>query len=78
MRRRSFGRTYTVEWTGGGNDNRFEIDLYYCGSVCMEVRVGYLMFAFAIKNCFMIPHALAKETKANTPISRILTLNAAF
>lgn len=33
-----FVRTYTVEWTGGGNDNRFEIDLYYCGSVCLEVR----------------------------------------
>lgn len=30
-------RTYTVEWTGTGSDNRFEIDLYYCGSFCMEV-----------------------------------------
>ncbi|CAM9846776.1 unnamed protein product, partial [Hapterophycus canaliculatus] len=30
-------RTYTVEWTGGSANNRFEIDLYYCGSVCTEV-----------------------------------------
>lgn len=29
--------TYTVEWTGTGSDERFEIDLYYCGSFCMEV-----------------------------------------
>jgi len=33
-------RTYTVEWTGGGTDNRFEIDLYYCGSVCLEDDCG--------------------------------------
>lgn len=29
-------RTYTVEWTGT-TDGRFEIDLYMCGSMCMEV-----------------------------------------
>lgn len=29
--------TLTVEWDGTGNDNRFQIDLYYCGSMCMEV-----------------------------------------
>lgn len=27
-----------MEWTGTGSDNRYEIDLYYCGSYCMEVR----------------------------------------
>ncbi len=31
-------RTYTVEWTGASDDARFEIDLYYCNSMCMEVR----------------------------------------
>lgn len=31
--------TYTVEWTGA-DSGRFEIDLYYCGSMCMEVRRG--------------------------------------
>lgn len=30
-------RTYTVEWDGTSEDNRFEIDLYYCGSYCMTV-----------------------------------------
>lgn len=29
--------TYTVEWTGA-DSGRFEIDLYHCGSMCMEVR----------------------------------------
>ncbi|CAM9309581.1 unnamed protein product, partial [Hapterophycus canaliculatus] len=33
-------RTYTVEWTGTGSDNRFEIDLYYCGSMCTEDSCG--------------------------------------
>eukprot|EP00904_Undaria_pinnatifida_P003644 jgi/Undpi1/13280/HiC_scaffold_8.g02942.m1 len=33
-------RTYTVEWTGTGSDNRYEIDLYYCGSYCMEDDCG--------------------------------------
>ncbi|CAM9925842.1 unnamed protein product [Ectocarpus sp. 4 AP-2014] len=32
-------RTYTVEWTGTG-DSRFDIDLYYCGSFCMEDECG--------------------------------------
>lgn len=32
-------RTYTVEWTGTGTDHRVEIDLYYCGSFCLEVGV---------------------------------------
>lgn len=32
-------RTYTVEWTGTGANERFEIDLYYCGSNCSEVRI---------------------------------------
>lgn len=30
-------RTYTVEWTGTSSDNTFEIDLYYCGSMCSDV-----------------------------------------
>ncbi|CAM9205054.1 unnamed protein product [Ectocarpus sp. 12 AP-2014] len=30
---------YTVEWTGTGS-GRFDIDLYYCGSVCMEDECG--------------------------------------
>lgn len=29
--------TYTVEWDGTSSNNRFEIDLYYCGSYCMSV-----------------------------------------
>ncbi|CAM9957922.1 unnamed protein product [Ectocarpus fasciculatus] len=33
-------RTYTVEWTGTSSNNRFEIDLYYCGSMCMEDDCG--------------------------------------
>eukprot|EP00752_Nemacystus_decipiens_P014647 g13044.t1 len=33
-------RTYTVEWTGTSSNNRFEIDLYYCGSLCMEDECG--------------------------------------
>ncbi|CAM9863450.1 unnamed protein product [Hapterophycus canaliculatus] len=32
-------RTYTVEWTGA-DSGRFEIDLYYCGSMCMEDSCG--------------------------------------
>ncbi|CAN0190946.1 unnamed protein product [Pylaiella littoralis] len=32
--------TLTVEWDGTGNDNRFQIDLYYCGSMCMEDSCG--------------------------------------
>lgn len=31
--------TYTVEWEGTG-ESRFEIDLYYCGSFCMEDDCG--------------------------------------
>ena len=31
-----FSSTYTVEWTGA-DSGRFEIDLYHCGSMCMEV-----------------------------------------
>ncbi|CAM9226123.1 unnamed protein product [Ascophyllum nodosum] len=33
-------RTYTVEWTGGDSGSRFEIDLYFCGSFCMEDECG--------------------------------------
>ncbi|CAM9888516.1 unnamed protein product, partial [Laminaria digitata] len=33
-------RTYTVEWEGTSENNRFEIDLYYCGSYCMEDECG--------------------------------------
>eukprot|EP00752_Nemacystus_decipiens_P014646 g13043.t1 len=33
-------RTYTVEWTGTSSDNRFEIDLFYCGSYCVEDDCG--------------------------------------
>ncbi|CBN79382.1 EsV-1-163 [Ectocarpus siliculosus] len=33
-------RAYTVEWTGTGSNNRYEIDLYYCGSMCMEDECG--------------------------------------
>lgn len=36
-------RTYTVEWTGT-SDDRFEIDLYYCGSFCMEVRAEMILW----------------------------------
>ena len=43
---------YTVAWDGTG-ESRFDIDLYYCGSFCLEVRawlfVGtryYCMFYF--------------------------------
>ncbi|CAM9338621.1 unnamed protein product [Ectocarpus sp. 12 AP-2014] len=32
-------RTYTVEWTGA-DSGRFEIDLYHCGSMCMEDSCG--------------------------------------
>lgn len=32
--------TYTVEWTGTGANERFEIDLYYCGSTCTEGDCG--------------------------------------
>eukprot|EP00752_Nemacystus_decipiens_P013476 g11935.t1 len=32
-------RTYTVEWTGA-DSGRFEIDLYHCGSMCMEDECG--------------------------------------
>lgn len=28
-----------MEWEGTSENNRFEIDLYYCGSYCMEVRL---------------------------------------
>lgn len=28
---------YTVEWTGTGSGG-YEIDLYYCGDSCEEVR----------------------------------------
>lgn len=35
-------RTYTIEWTGTSAGNRFEIDLYHCGSICMEVSVYQL------------------------------------
>lgn len=31
-------RTYTVKWTGARADNRVEIDLFYCGPGCGEVR----------------------------------------
>ncbi len=31
-------RTYTVKWTGGRADSRVEIDLFYCGPGCGEVR----------------------------------------
>lgn len=31
-------RTYTVEWTDYST-GRFQIDLYHCGSVCIEVRI---------------------------------------
>lgn len=27
-----------MEWTGTSGSNLYEIDLYYCGSFCMEVR----------------------------------------
>jgi len=33
-------RTYTVEWTGTSANQRFEIDLYYCGSYCAEDDCG--------------------------------------
>ncbi|CAM9563888.1 unnamed protein product [Ascophyllum nodosum] len=32
-------RTYTVEWVDS-SDSRFEIDLYFCGSMCMEDECG--------------------------------------
>lgn len=32
-----------MEWTGTGADNRFEIDLYYCGSMCMEVSLELIV-----------------------------------
>lgn len=32
-------RLYTVKWDGTG-DGRFEIDLYYCGSLCFEGDCG--------------------------------------
>lgn len=32
-------RTYTVEWTGTSANNRFDIDLYYCGSYCVTVSL---------------------------------------
>ncbi|CAM9522033.1 unnamed protein product [Choristocarpus tenellus] len=32
-------REYTVEWTGAGSGN-FDIDLYYCGSYCLEDDCG--------------------------------------
>lgn len=31
-----------MEWTDSPS-GRFEIDLYYCGSMCMEVRIKYLV-----------------------------------
>ena len=34
------GRTFTVEWDGSGENNRFEIDLYHCGSLCAEESCG--------------------------------------
>lgn len=44
---RPWHRTYTVEWTGTGADSRFEIDLYYCGSMCMEVSsIWFRSFPF--------------------------------
>lgn len=33
-------RTYTIEWEEGDSNSRFEIDLYYCGSYCMEGECG--------------------------------------
>ncbi|CAM9132063.1 unnamed protein product [Ectocarpus fasciculatus] len=33
------GSAYTVEWTGT-TDGRFDVDLYYCGSMCMDGECG--------------------------------------
>lgn len=32
--------TYTIEWTGTSGSDRYELDLYYCGSYCQEVSFG--------------------------------------
>lgn len=40
--------TYTVEWTESKN-GYFEIDLYYCGSMCTEVRILYTPNAMNMK-----------------------------
>lgn len=36
---RTGSRTYTVEWTGAiTGSRRYDIDLFYCGSFCVDVR----------------------------------------
>lgn len=41
------GNNLTVDWVNPGNNNRFEIDLYYCGSYCTDEVCG----VWVIKLC---------------------------
>ncbi|CAM9529614.1 unnamed protein product, partial [Pylaiella littoralis] len=48
------GRTFTVEWENSGVNSRFEIDLYHCGSMCMENSCGEWVTAlcpYASRGC---------------------------
>lgn len=57
-------RIYTVEWTGTPN-SRFEVDLYYCGSFCVEVRL--LLHAYCCTEYYMdCPLVKREEEKGLT------------
>lgn len=34
------GRSFAVEWNDPGDNNRFEIDMYHCGSYCTDEACG--------------------------------------